>query len=104
MTSLGPALLILFYPEMTSNDVFDVISVKLCLPARRAEDNKSLVPQICEPSNKEWGGVGACVQVVNTMSAMFLQRNVKQPKWILKIYCWIRTFRDICTARKNWQK
>ena len=38
---------------MTSNDVFDVISAELCLPARRAEDYKPLVPKMCEPINKE---------------------------------------------------
>ena len=64
----------------------------LCLPARRAEDYKPLVPQICEPTNKEWGGAGAHVRDVNTMSAMFLHGlaweqicNVKQPKGISEI-------------------
>ena len=99
---------------------FDVISGELCLPARRAEDYK-LVPQNCEPTNMRGGrgggaGAGARVRDVNTMSAMFLHRlareqvcNVKQPKWILKIYCWIRIFsRAISmsqnTARKNLHK
>ena len=48
---------------MTSNDAFDVISVEICLPARRAEDYKPLVSQ---------------------MQKQFCNR--KQPKWILKIY------------------
>ena len=52
-SSLGPAFLIKFSPEMTSKDAFDVILVKLCLPAKRAEDNIPLVPQIFEPTNKE---------------------------------------------------
>ena len=96
---------------MTSNDAFDVISGELCLPARRAEDYKPLVPQICEPTNKELGGAGARVRDVNTMSAMFLHRlareqicNVKQPKWILKIYCWILTFRAIRTSQNTARK
>ena len=39
--------------EMTSNDVFDVISVDICLPTRRAEDYKPLVLQMCKPINKK---------------------------------------------------
>ena len=72
---------------MTWNDEFDVISVQFCLHARRAEGYKQLVPQICEPTDKEWGGSGSRVQDENTMSAMLLHRlarahicNVKQPE------------------------
>ncbi|CAL8315597.1 unnamed protein product [Boreogadus saida] len=61
---------------MTSNDAFDVISGELCLPARRAEDYKPLVPQICEPTTtKELGGVGARVR--DTVSASCVVQAIR---------------------------